>query len=174
MAQRFTDTQKWEDEWFTEMSNDYKIIWIYLLDTCDNAGIWKQNIKLLNFSCGTSISLERLAEIFKGRITKIDTDKWIINKFCVYQYGIDFLNSKNKAVLSAIKKLIIAGLLDVDSNGNYTPLIPFNNTIDTLSIPYQMSIDTPKDKEEDKIQDKNKAKNKFNEEEFDKIFNDVK
>ena len=75
MAQRFTDTQKWEDEWFTEMSNDYKIIWIYLLDTCDNAGIWKQNIKLLNFSCGTNISLERLAEIFKGRITKIDTDK---------------------------------------------------------------------------------------------------
>jgi hypothetical protein len=74
--------------------------------------------------------------------------------------------------------LIIAGLLDVDSNGIYTPLIPFNNTIDTLSIPYQMSIDTPKeqeeDKDKDKIQDKNKVKDKFNEEEFDKIFNDVK
>jgi hypothetical protein len=153
MAQRFTDTQKWEDEWFTEMSNDFKIIWIYLLDTCDNAGIWKQNIKLLNFSCGTNISLERLAEIFKGRITKIDTDKWIINKFCVYQYGIDFLNSKNKAVLSAIKKLIIAGVLEVDTSGIYTPKIVFDNSIDTLSIPYQYTIDSIKDKDKDKIQD---------------------
>jgi hypothetical protein len=155
MAQRFTDTQKWEDEWFTEMSNDYKIIWIYLLDTCDNAGIWKQNIKLLNFSCGTNISLERLAEIFKGRITKIDTDKWIINKFCVYQYGIDFLNSKNKAVLSAIKKLIIARVLEVDTSGIYTPKIVFDNSIDTLSIPYQYTTDSikDKDKEKDKVQD---------------------
>jgi hypothetical protein len=155
MAQRFTDTQKWEDEWFTEMSNDYKIIWIYLLDTCDNAGIWKQNIKLLNFSCGTNISLEKLAEIFKGRITKIDTDKWIINKFCVYQYGIDFLNSKNKAVLSAIKKLIIAGVLEVDISGIYTPNIVFDNSIDTLSIPYQYTTDSikDKDKEKDKVQD---------------------
>jgi hypothetical protein len=87
-------------------------------------------------------------------LNDILNNKWIINKFCVYQYGIDFLNSKNKAVLSAIKKLIIAGLLDVDDNGIYTPLIPFNNTIDTLSIPYQMSIDTPKDKEEVKDKDK--------------------
>ena len=178
MAQRFTDSNKWLDNWFSNLSNDYKIVWLYLLDICDNAGIFQINIRLLNFNCGTNITEAELLETFRGRIHKLNADKCIVNKFCVFQYGPDFLNSKNKAVISAIKKLIIAGLLDVDSNGIYTPLIPFNNTIDTLSIPYQMSIDTPKDKEEDKdkdkIEDKNKAKNKFNEEEFDKIFNDVK
>ena len=57
--------------------------------------------------------------------------------------------------MSAIKKLIINGLLNVDTNGNYTPMIVFDNTIDTLSIPYQKTIDTPKEK--DKETDNNKA-----------------
>lgn len=184
MAQRYTDTQKWEDEWFTELSNDFKVIWFYLLDTCDNAGIWKQNIKLLNFSCGTNITLDELAEIFKGRITKIDSDKWIINKFCVFQYGIGFLQSGNKAVISAIKKLITAGVLDVDSSGKYTPKILFDNSIDTLSIPYQYTTDSIKDKEQDKVKDKIKEIDKEQDktkaerqdmlaETFDNIFKDV-
>jgi hypothetical protein len=154
MAQRFTDTQKWEDEWFTELSNDYKVVWMYLLDTCDNAGIWKQNVKLLNFSCNTKITIDELAETFKGRITKIDTDKWIINKFCIFQYGPAFLTSGNKAVISAIKKLVITGCIDVNTNGTYTPKILFDNSIDTLSIPYQSTTDSIKDKEQDKVKDK--------------------
>ena len=66
-----------------------------------------------------------------------------------------FLNSKNKAVLSAIKKLIIARVLEVDTSGIYTPKIVFDNSIDTLSIPYQYTTDSikDKDKEKDKVQD---------------------
>jgi len=156
MAQRFTDSNKWLDNWFSNLSNDYKIVWLYLLDTADNAGIFQINIRLLNFNCSTNITENDLLETFKNRITKFDTDKCIINKFCIFQYGTDFLNSKNKAVISAIKKLIIAGLLDVDTNGIYTPKIVFDNSIDTPSIPYQKTIDTPKEQEEDKdkIQDK--------------------
>jgi hypothetical protein len=179
MAQRFTDSNKWLDNWFSNLSNDYKIVWLYLLDTCDNAGIFQINIRLLNFNCSTAISEEDLLKTFSGRITKIDTDKCIINKFCIFQYGPDFLNSKNKAVHSAIKKLIIAGLLDVDTNGIYTPKIVFDNTIDTLSIPYDKTIDTPKEQEEDKeidkIQEKNKVKdvNKMSKEEREKAFNRI-
>jgi len=157
MAQRFTDSNKWLDNWFSNLPNDYKLVWLYLLDTCDNAGIFQINIRLLNFNCSTNITEDELLEAFKGRLTKFDTDKCIINKFCIFQYGTDFLNSKNKAVLSAIKKLIIARLLDVDANGNYTPMIVFDNTIDTLSIPYQKTIDTPKEKETDTDINKDKA-----------------
>lgn len=183
MAQRFTDSNKWLDNWFSNLSNDYKIVWLYLLDICDNAGIFQINIRLLNFNCGTNITETELLETFKGRIHKLNTDKCIVNKFCVFQYGPDFLNSKNKAVISAIKKLIIAGLLDVDSNGIYTPLIPFNNTIDTLSIPYQETIDTPKEEDKDKDNvkdivieiDKAKDINKMSKIEiansFEKLFN---
>jgi hypothetical protein len=186
MAQRFTDSNKWLDNWFSNLPNDYKLVWLYLLDTCDNAGIFQINIRLLNFNCSTNITEYELLEAFKGRITKFDTDKCIINKFCIFQYGTDFLNSKNKAVLSAIKKLIIARLLDVDANGNYTPMIVFDNTIDTLSIPYQKTIDTPKEKEIDKDKDKatdnvrdivldsNKVKRTYTVEELDNEFNNIK
>jgi hypothetical protein len=188
MAQRFTDSNKWLDNWFSNLPNDYKLVWLYLLDTCDNAGIFQINIRLLNFNCSTNITEDELLEAFKGRITKFDTDKCIINKFCIFQYGTDFLNSKNKAVLSAIKKLIIARLLDVDTNGNYTPMIVFDNTIDTLSIPYQKTIDTPKEKEIDKDKDKdkatdnvrdivldsNKVKRTYTVEEIDNAFNNIK
>jgi hypothetical protein len=184
MAQRFTDSNKWLDNWFSNLPNDYKLVWLYLLDTCDNAGIFQINIRLLNFNCSTNITEDELLEAFKGRLTKFDTDKCIINKFCIFQYGTDFLNSKNKAVLSAIKKLIIARLLDVDANGNYTPMIVFDNTIDTLSIPYQKTIDTPKekDKETDKVKTEakdidiniNKVKRTYTVEELDNVFSNIK
>jgi hypothetical protein len=184
MAQRFTDSNKWLDNWFSNLPNDYKLVWLYLLDTCDNAGIFQINIRLLNFNCSTNITEDELLETFKGRITKFDSDKCIVNKFCIFQYGTDFLNSKNKAVLSAIKKLIIARLLDVDVNGNYTPMIVFDNTIDTLSIPYQKTIDTPKEKEIDKdkatdnvrdiVLDSNKVKRTYTVEELDNEFSNIK
>ena len=140
MAKRFTDTDKWKDEWYTELPNDYKIIWQYLLDTCDNAGIVKRNIKILNIMCNTNVSADDILNVFKDRVTQISDDKWIINKFCVYQYGNDFLQSKNKAVISAVNKLIDNNL--------------YNNSTNTILIPYQYSMDTPKEEEEDKDKDK--------------------
>ncbi len=137
MAKRFTETEKWEDEWFTELSNDYKVIWFYLLDTCDNAGVWKRNIKKLNYLCNTNVTEEDLLNVFGKRIHVLADDKWFIKKFCIVQYGHDFLQSKNKAVISAVKKLIIEGVLILNEYPN-----------DTLSIPYQYTIDTPKEQEQ--------------------------
>lgn len=141
MAKRFTDNEKWQDNWFTDLTNDQKIIWLYLLDHCDNAGIWKLNIKNLNFFCSTNITVEEFISIFKKRLTRINEDMFLINKFCIFQYGPDFLTSKNKAVLSAITKLIQAGVIE-DTKGIYT-----------LSIPYTSPIDTPKEKEKEKEQE---------------------
>jgi hypothetical protein len=152
MAKRFTDTDKWKDEWYTELPNDYKVIWQYLLDTCDNAGIYKRNIKLLNYYCNTNVSSEDILKVFKDRVSLISDDKWIINKFCVFQYGNDFLQSKNKAVVSAINKLIENKLYD--------------NTTNSILIPYPYSIDTPK--EQDKVKDKFIVKDKIIAEEMKK------
>lgn len=154
MAKRFTDTDKWKDEWYTELSNDYKVIWLYLLDNCDNAGIIKRNIKLLNYYCNTNVSTDDILNIFKDRVTPISDDKWIINKFCVYQYGNDFLSNNNKAVISAKKKLVENKLL--------------NNSMDTILIPYQYSIDRTKEQEQDKVKDKFIVKEKVIAEEMNK------
>ena len=155
MAKRFTDTDKWKDEWYTDLPNDYKIIWQYLLDTCDNAGIYKRNIKLLNIMCNTNVSDTDVLNAFKLRVTPISDEKWIINKFCVFQYGPDFLESKNKAVISVVNKLIENNLYQSSTN---TLLIPYPSSINTLSIPYQYSIDTPKEQEQEQEQVKEQVK----------------
>ena len=155
MAKRFTDTDKWKDEWYTELSNDYKVIWQYLLDTCDNAGIYKRNIKLLNIMCNTNVSDTDILNVFKQRVTPISDEKWIINKFCVFQYGADFLESKNKAVISVVNKLIENNLYESSTN---RVLIPYLSSNITLSIPYQYPMDTPKEQEQEQEQVKEQVK----------------
>jgi hypothetical protein len=161
MAKRFTDTDKWKDEWYTDLPNDYKIIWQYLLDTCDNAGIYKRNIKLLNIMCNTNVSETDILNAYKLRVTPISDEKWIINKFCVFQYGPDFLESKNKAVISVVNKLIENNLYQSSTN---TLLIPYPSSINTLSIPYQYSMDTPKEQEQEQEQVKEQDKEQVKEE----------
>jgi hypothetical protein len=39
MAKRLTDSNKWNDSWFTNLPMDIKLVWIYLLDACDHAGV---------------------------------------------------------------------------------------------------------------------------------------
>lgn len=149
MAKRFTDTEKWEDEWFTELPNDYKVIWFYLLDTCDNAGIWKRNIKKLNYLCNTNVSAEDLLEVFNKRIQIVSDEKWFIKKFCIVQYGHDFLQSNNKAVKAAVKRLQVEGVL-----------IGNKYSTDTLSIGYKDIPNTPKEQEQVKEKEKDIENNK--------------
>ena len=164
MAKRFTDSEKWNDVWFTELNNDQRIIWIYLLDNCDNAGIFKLNMKLINFNCSTNISVEEFIFIYKERITQINKESWLINKFCSYQYGSDFLiKTGNKAVQSAIKKLMEVKVVELIDN-NYTLSIPYSSTINTLSIEDKYPIDTLKDKDRDKDVDKNIFKEEYKDE----------
>lgn len=85
MAKRFTDTDKWKDEWYGSLSNDYRIVWQYLLDNCSIAGIFKKDYRLLNFQCNTNLTEQQLFEIFEGRI--VDCGKFIfIPKFLKFQY----------------------------------------------------------------------------------------
>lgn len=168
MAKRFTDTNKWNDVWFSQLPNDYKIIWFYILDSCDNAGIWLSNIRNLNYFCNTNITEEDLIQTFSGKLTKLTNEKWIVNKFCTIQYGDNFLESKNKAVLAAIKTLYALDLIK-DVNG-----------IATLSIPYGYPINTPKEQEQEQVKDKVKEivkekeqeKIKEREQEFDEVFSE--
>jgi hypothetical protein len=150
MAKRFTDSNKWSDDWFSELDQNAKLAWLYILDNCDQSGIWKKNIRLMNFSTGCSFVEDDLLKLFNKRIFQLveDKNKWFIPKFLVFQYGPDYLNSNNKVVIKVLKTLFELKLV-----------YQFNNKY-TLSIPYQSSIDTLKDKEEDKEEVKEQDKEK--------------
>lgn len=103
MAKRFTDTEKWRDEWWGSLSNDYRIVWLYLVDSCSIAGIWKKDFRGLNFNCNTNISEKEFLEVYGSRI--IDRGNFFfIPKFVRFQCPKG-LGSNKPAVVSIVKEL---------------------------------------------------------------------
>lgn len=107
MAKRFTDNEKWKDAWFMDLPSKYKLFWLYILDECNHAGVWKVNFKVASFCIGEHLEYSEVKRLLKDRITILNDENWYVKKFIKYQYKCDIegLNSKNKAHLSAIKIL---------------------------------------------------------------------
>ena len=110
MAKRLTDTDKWKDEWFLSLPNDYKTIWQYMLDNCTHAGIFKKGFELMNFCCKTSIKEEELKTVFNGRL-KDCGNFYFIPRFITFQYGD--LRSNRPVILSVVKELERLDLLSM-------------------------------------------------------------
>jgi len=138
MAKRLTDTEKWNDDWYISLSNDYRIIWQWLIDNCNHAGICKRSIRLVNLMCNTSIDEKTLVEMMEGRVIVVDNN-WFIPKFLKFQYTN--LHSEKPVIVSVVKEL---------EKNNCIHLIPESFGNDYLII-------KDKDKDKDKcITEKNK------------------
>lgn len=112
MAKRFTDTEKWKDEWWGSLDNDYRMIWLYLIDSCSIAGIWKKDFRGLNFNCNVQITENKFLEVFGSRL--IDRGNYyFIPKFLRFQCPKG-LNSNKPAILSIVKEI---------EQNNLTPII---------------------------------------------------
>lgn len=86
MSKRFTDTLKWDKEWFQELNPKLKCLWLYICDNADNAGVWERNFKLASFIIGEKVC-EQDFEAFGDRVTILENGKyWIVN-FIDFQYG---------------------------------------------------------------------------------------
>ena len=83
---RFTDSLKWTDPWFRCLSAPAKLLWVYLLDHCDNIGLVEINLKLTSSDCGVTIKQEHIEEL-GDRIQQIEGGKLFIRKFISFQYG---------------------------------------------------------------------------------------
>jgi len=147
MSKRFTESNKWDDPFYQDLTPVLKCLWIYITDKCDNAGIWLVNKRTAEFNIGVKIDWDEVLKIFGDKITVFENGKkWLINKFIKFQYGDLTPNSPIfKGVLKTLKKHGI----EYDIN---------KNTINTLSIPYTYPTDTQKEKDKDKDKDKKKDK----------------
>lgn len=105
MAKRFTDTGKWDKQSFADLPVKLKLVWVYLCDRCDHAGVWDINMSLLSFQTGIKMSIEELASGF-GVWVEVRGTKLLLTNFIEFQYGT--LNPDNRvhqSVLSRLEKL---------------------------------------------------------------------
>ena len=134
MARRLTDSRKWFDPWYRQLQPTYKLLWIYILDTCDHAGIWKKDFDMASYCIGKKVNEETALACLNGRVVPVGDEKWFIEKYITFQYGV--LNPACKPHLSAINIL--------KKEGVYEGLLS--------------TLQRTKDKNKDKVKDKDKDK----------------
>jgi len=132
MALRFTDTTKWQDEWWQSLPNDYRIIYQYLQDHCNIAGIIRREFRLMNFQCGTNVTPESFFKIFGGRVIEIpNSDYWLLRNFCKNQYpkGLNSEKPMIKGVRQLAEKYNVLDIIN-DSYTNHSLMISQSLTND--------------------------------------------
>jgi hypothetical protein len=112
MANRFTDSRKWDDPWFRKLPCKYKAFFIFLIDKCNHAGIWKVDFESAEFHIGEKLDKQEIFKVMEGRIVEIK-DKWFIPKFIDFQYQTDIkgLNPDNRVHQSVLALLTKEGLI---------------------------------------------------------------
>lgn len=83
---RFTETQKWADPWFRSLKPETKLLWQWMLDNCDNAGVIEPDMGLATFQIGYPYPMNSLSELGE-RVVKLKSGKFFIPKFIEFQYG---------------------------------------------------------------------------------------
>lgn len=106
MSKRFTATEKWEDPWFRKLSSKNRSAWLFLLDKCDNAGVWVVDIDIMNFFTGEDFDSNELLLVLKGRVERLNNgSKWFVIRFIEYQYGTLSENCKpHQHIIGLLKK----------------------------------------------------------------------
>ena len=111
---RFTSTAKWRDCWFQRLRPATKLIFLYLVDTCDAAGVWEPNFAVAEAEMGFAGAGVNIGwhEVFKElnqpaeypwpgdrqgreirpavpvqRVMLTQTRQWWVRDFCQFQYG---------------------------------------------------------------------------------------
>ena len=159
MAKRFTDTEKWKKPFIRGLQGAYKLLWLYICDDCDHAGIWQVDIDVAQIRIGEKIDLNEAIKSFDEKIIIFDKgNKWFIPSFIEFQYPSG-LNPDNRAHNSIIILLEKYKLLDKQNK----PL--------TRSLQGRKDMDMVKDKDKDMDKGTKKIKISFIGEEIIEYWN---
>ena len=117
---RFTETTKWDDPWFLDLSAEHKAMWGYLCDKCDNAGVIDIAFRLASFSLNGRNAIQEMMEDFvdSGRLQKLENGKYFIKGFIAFQFGqLNKSSNLHKNVIALLQK---HGIDSEKFKGSYT------------------------------------------------------
>ena len=107
MAKRFTDTEKWKKPFIKNLKCCYKLLWLYICDDCDHAGVWQVDIDVARLRIGEEINEQDAIKFFEDKIQPFDNGtKWFIPSFIEFQYpsGLSDQNRAHVGILKTIQK----------------------------------------------------------------------
>jgi len=103
---RFTDTDKWiKNKWFSELKPEHKLLWLYIQDTCDNVGVWEENLRIAGILIGYAYPMDTLSIVFGDVLDDLGDGKWWIVGFIDFQHGELSEESASKPIISYISLL---------------------------------------------------------------------
>ena len=150
MAKRFTDTEKWKKPFIRGLQGAYKLLWLYICDDCDHAGIWQVDMEVAAIRIGEKIDIKEAIKSFDEKIVIIDKgNKWFIPSFLEFQYPSG-LNSDNRAHNSVI---ILLEKYNLRISKNKPLISPSEGSMD---------MDMVKDMDKDMVKAEKKIKFKEN------------
>lgn len=135
---RNRDIHVWRDPWYRKLPFLYKLLWTYLCDNCDDAGVWKEDLDLLQFQIGCPIDKDKAMELFnegKPRLIEFKLGYWLIKDFIRFHYG---------------------KLTPNNNYHRYVSKLVNDHEIEGLVSPRPGTKDKDKDKSKDKSSDKGK------------------
>lgn len=111
MAKRMTDTDKWKKRFVRDLSPQHKLLWFYILDDCNHAGIWEVDLEVASIRVGFELSHDSLPSSFGEKVISFDNgDKWFIPDFINFQYGELNPNSNvHKSVIHLLERYNLEG-----------------------------------------------------------------
>jgi len=102
---RFSETAKWDDPWFRALPGAHKLVFLYLLDRCNNAGFWEEDLDGMAFH--TKVEASALQGALKGLERGIQgASGWYWVKNFLRHQKNDSLNPENPAHRQIIALLI--------------------------------------------------------------------
>lgn len=153
MSKRFTDTEKWNDPWFRNMSNEHKLLWYYLCDNCDNAGIWKVDFGMAEFKIRCKYDYKETLSVLNSdrmegefRVLELMGGRyWFIYGFYSFQWG----KAKDNSVLRGVHNTLM-------KHKFYEEIVKYIPSLNGGSTEGQRRVHPPKvkEKEKEKVKDK--------------------
>lgn len=158
MAKRFIDTEIFKKKSIRSMKAAYKLLWLYILNDCNHAGIWEVDFEVAQLRLDVKLNEKEALKIFEGKIKILNGgSKWFIPDFITFQYGeLKENNKAHKNIISLLKK---ENLID-DTLLLKKEESPFENISKPLGSPLEgakeMEMEMDMEKEMEKEQEMEK------------------
>lgn len=119
---RFTETTKWSDPWFRKLAPASKLLWLYLCDNCDQAGVIEVDYEVASVHIGEKVD-ERVLEGLGNRVITLSCGKVFIPQFIKFQHGTPSTECKaHNPIFASMEKYDLERVLEGYEKGINTPL----------------------------------------------------